>query len=128
MRRNAMRQRTRLLLVPLIVGAGLATALVGCHDSNDSGSGTSQVRVMLTDAPADFVKSAIVTISRVYLVPGNDETSAVDLHAASAEPMTFDLLDLRNGVETLLADKRVAPGTYEQLRLVVDSADRKSVV
>ena len=74
-----MRHPFRLLQIPVLLGGALAAALLGCHDSNDSGSGTSQVRVMLTDAPADYIKSAVVTISRVYLVPGDDESQSVDL-------------------------------------------------
>ena len=116
-----MRYRIRLLIVPLIVGVGLAAAVVGCHNS-DSGSGTSQVRVMLTDAPADHISSAMVTISRVYLVPGDDDADRVDLMTVADGPKTFDLMDLRDGIQGFLADKAVAPGTYGQLRLVVDSA------
>jgi hypothetical protein len=63
----------------------------------------------------------VVTISRVYLV-GNDD-GPVDLMAESDPPLTFDLLDLRNGVEAFLADHAVPAGTYEQLRLVVEDAD-----
>jgi hypothetical protein len=117
-----MRHPFRLIQVPFLLGGVLAAALLGCHDSNDSGSGTSQVRVMLTDAPADYIKSAVVTISRVYLVPGDDESQSVDLLPVTAEPMTFDLLDLRGGIEAFLAEKKVAARSYEQLRLVVDSA------
>ena len=117
-----MRHPFRLLQIPVLLGGALAAALLGCHDSNDSGSGTSQVRVMLTDAPADYIKSAVVTISRVYLVPGDDESQSVDLLPVTAEPMTFDLLDLRGGIEAFLAEKKVAARPYEQLRLVVDSA------
>lgn len=116
-----MRDRIRLLIVPLIVGVGLAAAVVACHDS-DSGSGTSQVRVMLTDAPADHIASAMVTISRVYLVPGDDDSDRVDLMTVADGPKTFDLMDLRDGIQGFLADKAVAPGTYAQLRLVVESA------
>jgi hypothetical protein len=111
-----------LVVLSLSIGVGLAAAVVGCHDSGNSGSATSQVRVMLTDAPADYIESAVVTISRVYLVPGDDDTKSVDLLPVSAGPATYDLLDLREGIEALLAEKAVAPGTYQQLRLVVESA------
>ena len=116
-----MCNRIRLLIVPLTVGVALAAAVVGCHDS-DSGSGTSQVRVMLTDAPADHIASAVVTISRVYLVPGDDDAERVDLMPVADGPKTFDLMDLRDGIQGFLAEKAVAPGTYAQLRLVVENA------
>jgi uncharacterized protein DUF4382 len=116
-----MRDRIKLLIVPLIICAGLAAAVVGCHNS-DSGAGTSQIRVMITDAPADHIDSAMVTISRVYLVPGDDDSERVDLMPISEGPKEFDLMVLRDGIEAFLAEKSVAPGTYAQLRLVVESA------
>jgi len=79
------------------------------------------MRVLLTDAPSDMIASAKVTISRVYLT-GNDGGS-VDVMPASEMPVTFELLDLRNGVEALLADHAVPAGTYGQLRLVVEHAE-----
>jgi hypothetical protein len=108
---------SRNLVASLTVGVIVLTlAGAGCNDSNVTGGGTSQMRVLLTDAPSDMIASAKVTISRVYLV-GGDGGSA-DVMPASDTPVTFDLLDLRNGVEALLADHAVPAGTYEQLRLV----------
>lgn len=111
------------LAVSLLLGMVVLTlGLVACNDSDGvMGTGTSQVRVMLTDAPSDLIESAVVTISRVYLT-GEDGTD-VDLRSASDEPLTFDLLDLRNGVEAFLADRRVPAATYGQLRLVVTDAE-----
>ncbi|HJQ98361.1 MAG TPA: DUF4382 domain-containing protein [Candidatus Polarisedimenticolaceae bacterium] len=98
---------------------------VACNDSNDVTGGTSQMRVLLTDAPSDLIASAKVTISRVYLV-GNDGGS-VDVMPRSEMPLTFELLDLRNGVEALLADHAVPAGRYGQLRLVVEHAEVRLV-
>jgi hypothetical protein len=100
----------------------LTGGLVACNDSDGvMGTGTSQVRVMLTDAPSDLIESAVVTISRVYLT--GEDGADVDLRSASDEPLTFDLLDLRNGVEAFLADRRVPAAAYGQLRLVVTDAE-----
>jgi hypothetical protein len=85
------------------------------------GTGNSQVRVLLTDAPSDLIASAEVTISRVYLV-GEDGVS-VDLKPVAEPHLTFELLDLRNGVEAFLADRRVPAARYGQLRLVVEEAE-----
>ncbi|HEX5042133.1 MAG TPA: DUF4382 domain-containing protein [Candidatus Polarisedimenticolaceae bacterium] len=115
MRRHAA---VSLLLGVLVLTAGM----VGCNDSDEVLSGgNSQVRVMLTDAPADQIASAKVTISRVYLV--RDDGAPVDLRPASDTPLTFELLDLRNGLTALLADHAVPAAHYNQLRLVVDSAE-----
>jgi hypothetical protein len=114
MRRHAA---VSLLLALVVLTAGT----LGCHDSDSMGGGNAEVRVMLTDAPSDSIASAKVTISRVYLV-GNDDGS-VDIPLASGTPVTYDLLDLRNGIEALLGDHLVPAATYGQLRLIVDSAE-----
>ena len=109
--------------VSLLLGLILLTAgAVACNDSDGVMSGgNSQVRVMLTDAPADQIASAKVTISRVYLVREDDVQ--VDLRTDSDTPLTFELLDLRNGLTALLADHAVPAAHYGQLRLVVESAE-----
>jgi hypothetical protein len=100
----------------------LAALLAACNSSDGvTAAGNSHVRVLLTDAPSDLIASANVTISRVYLVGGDG--GFVDVMPASDPPVTYDLLDLRNGVEALLADRPVPAGTYGQLRLVVAEAD-----
>lgn len=115
--------RVPMRTVSFLLGAVVLTAaLVGCNSSDDPvAGGNSQVRVLLTDAPSDVISGANVTISRVYLV--SDDGSPVDVMPATDAPVTYDLLDLRNGVEALLADRPVPAGAYGQLRLVVASAD-----
>jgi hypothetical protein len=86
--------------------------------------------VLVTDAPSDYIASADVTFSRVYLKADDDDmdmengdgASDVDLLAEGADPVTYDLMLLRDGIEALLAEALVPAGTYHQLRLVVQSA------
>jgi hypothetical protein len=115
MRRHAA---VSILLGPLF----LTAATLGCsHSDGVMNGGNSQVRVMLTDAPSDLIASAKVTISRVYLV--GDDDASVDLRLASDPPLTFELLDLRNDLQALLADHAVPARQYGQLRMVVDAAE-----
>ena len=112
----------RHVAVSLLLGLFVLTAgTLACNHSDGMGGGTSQVRVMLTDAPSDQIASAKVVISRVYLV--GDDGNAVDLRTASDTPLSFDLLNLRGGIEALLADHLVPAAPYGQLRLIVDSAE-----
>ena len=115
-----MRRHTAVsLLLGLLV---LTFVTLACsHSDGVMNGGNSQVRVMLTDAPSDLIASAKVTISRVYLV--GDDDASVDLRLASDPPLTFELLDLRNGLQTLLADHAVPARHYGQLRMVVDAAE-----
>lgn len=98
------------------VAAGLAVVMA-CSVVPASAP-TSRLRLHLTDAPAPDIASAVVWISRAYLVPGEQGEAVV----VTDEPQEYDLLELQNGVTALLGDATVPAGQYAQLRLVVDSA------
>ena len=113
-----------------MASAAAALVLAACTSSNVVLSGTAEVQVLVTDAPSDYIASADVTFSRVYLKAGDDDMDMengdgagdVDLLAEDVDSVTYDLMLLRDGIEALLADATVPEGTYHQLRLVVQSA------
>lgn len=115
--------------IPLLALVGLLLPLA-CDDSVGPMDGPAQIQILLTDAPADYIESAEVCISRAYLVPGKDEEGNggngppwVDLFNEPGEPWCHDLLLLRDGItEALTGPEGVEPGEYGQLRLVVSSA------
>ena len=94
------------------------TTVLACNTVPGPSPTMSRVRLYLTDAPDPAIESAVVWISRAYLVPGADSQPVV----LTDEPQEYDLLQLQNGVTALLGDSTVPAGTYSQLRLVVDSA------
>jgi hypothetical protein len=98
-------------------------ALNSCSDPSGP-EGAARVRVLLTDAPSDYIASAEVHISRVYLQGGGEENAPrVDLFDDAEDPLVFDLLELRDGITAdLTGDVEVEVGTYRQMRLVVDHA------
>jgi len=112
---------SKLALLAALVVVVLATA---CSQVDDpvAGNGDAAVRIFLTDAPSDYIGAAEVTISSVRLVPDDDDTGFVELLGADETPMTFDLIELQDGVNALLAEKLVPAGTYSQLRLIVADA------
>jgi hypothetical protein len=93
--------------VPLLAACGKAIAP----------SGTTAVKVMLTDAPGDFV-SAVVTIDSIYLQGDNGGTSSGRVWL-SQTPVTTDLLTLANDVSSLVDNVEVPSGNYAQLRFVI---------
>ena len=126
--------KVRLALTTGILVAGMAAC-----DSNATGPETqrsAQVQVLLTDAPSDMLDSARVWVSHVYLQGGGgsvpdtaqaDSTSAgggrVDLYNDPANPLSYDLLTLRDSVTADITGLvTVDAGTYQGLRFVVDSA------
>ena len=96
----------------------VAVSGVSCSDS--TGTGTVRLTVVLTDDPADYFDVASVTIGEVWIVPVDGDPI---LLAELTEPDNdFNLLDFQNGATATLASVSIDPGTYAQLRLVIDGA------
>jgi hypothetical protein len=109
-----MSQRLRSsIAIALVAGAAVA-----CGGS-DSGT-TGQLTVRLTDAPGDYVQSATVYISGIYLIGGTDTTGTRFTISDAAQQ--YDLMTLQNGVTTALGTATISVGDYTQMRLKVDSA------
>ena len=110
----------RLAAIALVIGL---TVSIACSGSDSMfGSGDGRVQVLLTDAPSDIIAEAHVTFSRVYLQSSDDDGASIDLMPPEATPLTFDLLQLRDGIQEQLANSKTPAGGYDQLRLVVDEA------
>jgi hypothetical protein len=108
-----------------ILSTCLLTLLAaGC--ANDSGSVAAPtadtpatVRVLLTDAPADYIAAAEVDIGAVELI------SADGQHVKLTDNGTdgfVNLLDFQAPATTPLAEATIDPGSFTQMRLIVDSA------
>jgi hypothetical protein len=101
-------------LTPLLALAGAAAC------NNDNGpSGTATLTVALTDAPSDDFESATIYISQVTVKGSgvSDEDQIISSTKAS-----YDLLTLQGGVTATLGSVQVPTGSYNQVRLLVDSA------
>ena len=117
-----------------LLGSLALLPILGACSSDGTSSDNSQARlqVQLTDATADYVQSAEVWISHVYLQGGPGHTAdttdvstsgRVDLFNNTAAPFHVDLLTLSAGAIKNLTDSiTIDPGTYSQLRIVVDSS------
>jgi hypothetical protein len=82
-------------------------------DDNDSG-GKARLGVRLTDGPADY-DAIYLDIRQVeFIMEGN--TNVV---LTPARPGIYDLLRLRNGIDTLLLSADITPGTISQIRLIL---------
>ena len=109
-----------------------ALGLTACDDSDTAPEDRALVQIAVTDAPSDYIESAEVWISRVYLqgAPDAGEGEASDppagrviLFDSPDDPFHVDLLVLRDGlVADLTEPVAVDPMGYQQLRIVVDSA------
>ena len=110
-------RRTRRMSLNLLAAFGLALTGAACSESTGNAA-NGKITVLLKDAPGD-VKSAVVTISQIYLqgsTEGDDASSRVVLRDT---PVTTDLLTLANSTAELVKDATVPAGTYGQLRFVI---------
>lgn len=78
------------------------------------------VRVLLTDAAADYIGAAFVDIGVVELIPAGDGPP-ITLSEDGTDGLV-NLFDLQNGATMFLAGAEVDAGSYAQLRLIVESA------
>jgi hypothetical protein len=98
--------------------AGLSLALGAAACGEGTGLGDASLRVLLTDAPSDYVGSAFVDIGAVELIGAG---APVTLTTDGTDGFV-DLLDLQGTATLLLADADIPAGDYAQLRLIVESA------
>ena len=101
----------------LVFACGALVVLAACSDSA-AAPGAARLSIQLTDAPGDYVASAVVQLGAVSLIPADSGAPLVITEDAG----THDLLTLQNGVTADLASLDIPAGDYQQLRLVVQSA------
>lgn len=94
-----------------------------CTKTNDS---SGKLVVKITDDPFNisYVESATVTITKIEIrKAGENEGDAFIL--LSENPVTLDILKLRNGVTEELLNLEIPSGKYDLIRLYVDQASLK---
>lgn len=124
---NLQRVLSRFLPIVAVV-VTVALLAVSCNDVNFSGTqnGKAQMNVHLTDAPANYQEVNVdVQGLRIHYTPADNDTVSADTAEHGkwidlpVEPMIVNLLELTNGVDTLLASAELDPGHYKNLRLIL---------
>lgn len=108
----------------IILAATLIILIPGCNKSPEN-YGTGRMTIKITDAPfpIDKIESAWVTITKVEMRKAGDCIPDGNPFIAVAEDtMTFNLIDLRNGITADLADIEIPAGKYNLVRLYVYEA------
>jgi|SRR5690554_1481115 len=109
-----MRNILKVLLPVLLV---LAVSY-GCNKDKDEG-GRGQLKVLMTDAPADFTEVNVYITEVLAHYSGNSDNPGgwVELNAV---PGYYDLLQLQDGVTDVIADPTTIPvGKITQMRLIL---------
>lgn len=97
----------------------LSTALLVWSCSKDAEKATFAVR--MTDAPAEDYKAVNIEVKDVYVHTSAtaDEKDDNWIKLNSEEVGTFNLLELTNGADVLLAQSELPAGKISQIRLVL---------
>lgn len=103
----------------LTVAAILTITLIACQKENSGNSGSTTLKVRLTDAPIQ-ADSVNVEIQQVRVNFRNDSTGWVNLATNAG---IYDLLGLQNGVDTLLATGTIPSNSVKEIRLVLGNAN-----
>lgn len=114
-----MNFKTIMVLAVMLVGMLFAA----CQEEYSNESTTGKLNIQLTDAPfpTDLVAEANVTITKIE-VRKVDEEEGNTFITLSEEEMSFNLLDLTNGVTASLVDLEIEAGAYDLVRLYVSEA------
>lgn len=93
------------------VAISLITIALACKKDAE----TTRLLVKLTDAPASF-EEVNVDLQEVNVKFDNDSTSWIKLQTV---PGIYNLLELQDGVDTLISDVVVPQGNVKEVRLVL---------
>lgn len=109
----AFRTVRSLLTILALVAVAACDGVLGVSD-------TASLRILITDAPADYIDSAFVDIGAIELLPaGEGERVVLSDDGTDGE---IDLLQLQGFATETLADVDVPAGSYKEIRLIVESA------
>ncbi|NLR57560.1 DUF4382 domain-containing protein [Chitinophaga polysaccharea] len=109
------------ILGALALMAVTAFSLTSCSKSSDSSSGNSKMSVYLTDAPSPY-DAVWVDIQDVQVNASTDASASTGWQSIHIlRPGVYNLLQFRNGVDTLLASQDLPAGAINQIRLVLGS-------
>ena len=121
---NRAHENVAVLLLFVI----LLMSFISCSDDNPNDSDTGQLTVRITDAPfpVKMVDYANVTINKVEIrSASSDDDSSYIMLTDEDFSATFDLLQLQNGVTGNIVQMDIPVGSYDLVRLHVDSAEIK---
>lgn len=102
------------LFLPVMTGILATIILIACQKDNSENKNTT-LKVKMTDAPI-LADSVIVDIRQVRVNFRNDSSGWVDLNTYAG---VYDLLQLQNGVDTLLAAGVIPSNDVKEIRFVL---------
>ena len=121
--KNTYMRKLLFFLVPAVGGILLFAACRKSTSENGSagGSGNATLEVRLTDDPANY-DHVYIDVEKIEVnVSGDTGTTSGWQTLPLAHPGVYDLLQFRNGADTVLASQNFPAGKISQLRLILGS-------
>lgn len=112
----------------IAAAAGMLFFFSSCQTNGVNGtSGPSHFQVYLTDSPGDY-QAVWINIQKVMVNSSSDTSANAGgwVEVPMLRPGLYNLLDFRNGADTVLAGASLPAGNISQIRLVL--GDSNSVV
>jgi len=105
-------------LLPLATIALLIFAINACKKTDVNANQRSKMNIYLTDAPAAY-NAVWIDVQKVMVK--SDETDSADgwIEVPLIKPGIYNLLDFRNGEDTLLGGVDLPAGKVSQIRLIL---------
>ncbi len=114
-----MKTLKNILLLPFVILMVFASS--SCKkDNSPSSASTGHLTVKMTDAPADY-QAVYIEVLDVKVNASGDEAGWVSV--AGIRPGVYNLLELANGLDTLLADGEIPAGYISQIRLILGDSN-----
>jgi hypothetical protein len=113
-----------LKISPYLLGISLVAILFGaCQKSNTSSNQLSRLNIHLTDGPADY-QAVLINIQKIMIKSSDNDSDAGWVDVPLLKPGMYDLLQLRNGKDTLLGGVDWPAGKLSQIRLVLGDGNQ----
>jgi hypothetical protein len=106
---------TGLILLSLV-------SFSSCNKDDSNGNGILSVR--LTDSPAAY-EEVLIDVAEVQINVSGDENGWQTLEGVNTG--VYNLLDLTNGMDTLLVEQPLPAGTISQMRLILGQNNKVKV-
>ena len=120
-----MKRKTKGWLIPSLALLMMIMVFQACKKTDAGKSGQpSKLNIYLTDAPADY-QAVWIDIQQVMVK--SDADSAGDngwVAVPLLKPGRYNLLDLRNGKDTLLGGVSLPAGKISQIRLILGDSNQ----
>ena len=112
-----MKTTTRFYSFLLMLFVSGIFSLISCNKSN--GGGNSHLEVRLTDDPAGY-DAVYIDVQKVEVNVSSDTGTTKGWQTVNVlHPGVYNLLNFKNGMDTLLAAADIPAGTLSQMRLVL---------